>query len=336
MLYTLLPAFAGFLAAYMVILYGMDGAYKYESMMDAALNVALITTLALTIGNVLKYYRPSNGKEWNVALWILILTSIWWWISANATPWITGNNAMYSQMLSATLALRICLVFMVLGSVSLITWIRRQGESDTKSMERYNEMKELARDAELNALRQQLQPHFLFNSLNSIQSLTSIDPEKAGKMVIQLSDFLRGTMRKITDTQQTVEKEIEHARLYLEIEKVRFGNRLQVSMNVDPECLDKSVPALVLQPIVENAIKHGLYQKTEEVAIEINVKNKGQVVSFEVLNPYDPQAKEQRSSTGFGLSSLKRRLYLLYGRQDLLLTSAQEGIFKVEILIPFA
>src|SRR5690606_27683378 len=111
---------------------------------------------------------------------------------------------------------------------------------------------------ELYNLRQQLQPHFLFNSLNSIIALIGNQPDRAKEMVFQLSDFLRGTLRK--DDQQLIPlaEEVDHLKLYLEIEKVRFGHRLEVKIEIPKEAMEKKLPAMIVQPLLENAIKYGL------------------------------------------------------------------------------
>src|SRR5690606_14447843 len=123
---------------------------------------------------------------------------------------------------------------------------------------------ELAREAELSKLRQQLQPHFLFNSLNSISALAGTRPEEARKMIHQLSDFFRSTLKKESQKLIPFSEELEHLTLYLEIEKVRFGHRLRTDVTCSNEALMYRIPPLLLQPIVENAIKFGLYDTLGE------------------------------------------------------------------------
>ena len=130
----------------------------------------------------------------------------------------------------------------------------------------------MAKDAELYKLRQQLQPHFLFNSLNSISALTGSQPEKARHMINQLSEFLRGTLKKDEKQWNTLEEEMQYLELYLEIEKVRFGYRLQTNILCEEEALKLELPAMLLQPVVENAIKFGLYDTTGEVLIKVKQK----------------------------------------------------------------
>jgi LytS/YehU family sensor histidine kinase len=192
----------------------------------------------------------------------------------------------------------------------------------------------MLREAELASLRQQLQPHFLFNSLNSINALIGSKPHEARVMVQQLSDFLRGTLKK--DEQKTVmlKEEFEQLKLYLAIEKVRFGHRLNVDLNVSEVSQSCLIPPLLLQPVVENAIKFGLYDTTGDITITLSSKTEPGFLFIEVKNPYDPKTQNANKGTGFGLSSIKRRLYLLYARNDLITTNKTETIFITTLKIP--
>jgi LytS/YehU family sensor histidine kinase len=192
----------------------------------------------------------------------------------------------------------------------------------------------LAREAELFKLRQQLQPHFLFNSLNSISALTGTQPEKARHMIQQLSDFLRGTLRKEDHQWSTLAEELEYLRLYLDIEKVRFGYRLQTKIECKEEAMKMKLPSLLLQPVVENAIKFGLYDTVGEVMIIITGRTNNDALEVTVANPFDPDTAQPLQGTGFGLASIKRRLFLLFARHDLLKTSARESQFITTIEIP--
>ncbi|MEO6638660.1 MAG: histidine kinase, partial [Ginsengibacter sp.] len=192
----------------------------------------------------------------------------------------------------------------------------------------------LTREAELFNLRQQLQPHFLFNSLNSISALTGTQPEKARHMIHQLSDFLRGTLRQDDQQWNSLADEIQHLQLYLEIEKVRFGHRLQTDIKHEEEILHFKLPALLLQPVVENAIKFGLYDTTGNVLISLNAIAENNYLKITIINPFDVETSQPLKGTGFGLSSIKRRLFLLFARHDLLSTKREQDLFITTILIP--
>ncbi|RYY31663.1 MAG: sensor histidine kinase, partial [Sphingobacteriaceae bacterium] len=208
---------------------------------------------------------------------------------------------------------------------------------DQKEAEkRKGEAERMERDAELYNLRQQLQPHFLFNSLNSINALIGFKPELARTMIHQLSDFLRGTLRKDDQQKVTLTEELQHLNLYLEIEKVRFGHRLQTEVSCDKHCGEAIMPAMLLQPIVENAIKFGLYDTTGEVVVSIRGELENNYLVLMVQNPFDPQTSKPKQGTGFGLRGVQRRLYLLFARNDLIETHANDNIFTTIIKVPQA
>jgi len=223
--------------------------------------------------------------------------------------------------------------FLLLGCVTLISilWYNWQEQKENEKRER--DAEKLAKDAELFKLRQQLQPHFLFNSLNSINALIGARPDEARRMVQQLSDFLRGTMRKEENQLISFSEELEHLKLYLEIEKVRFGYRLKTEMDIADESLRWKIPSLLLQPIVENAIKFGLYGTTGEVTIAIRARVADKYLVIAVMNPYDADM-QMPTGTGFGLNSVKRRLYLLFARSDLVEINKEKNYFVVVIKIP--
>ena len=191
------------------------------------------------------------------------------------------------------------------------------------------------KEAELIKLRQQLQPHFLFNSLNSISALTTAQPLEARKMVVQLSEFLRGTLKQ-EDHLITLNEELDHLKLYLDIEKIRFGHRLTVDFDASEESMNQLLPSLLLLPLVENSIKFGLYDTVGEIKITIACNMTPNYLLIQIQNPFDKKNTSPLPGTGYGLSSIHRRLYLLYARQDLLLTHTDESIFTTSLKIPIA
>ncbi|MGH2563597.1 MAG: sensor histidine kinase, partial [Ginsengibacter sp.] len=132
----------------------------------------------------------------------------------------------------------------------------------------------------------------------------------------------------------TLEEEIQYLRLYLDIEKVRFGHRLQIEIIYTDEALLLKLPSLLLQPVVENAIKFGLYDTIGDVLIKLEAATENNYLKIMVQNPFDPETSQPLKGTGFGLTSIQRRLFLLFGRQDLLQTRKDEANFITTILIP--
>jgi two-component system LytT family sensor kinase len=196
-----------------------------------------------------------------------------------------------------------------------------------------NKLKALAKDAELNKLRLQLQPHFLFNSLNSIKALTIINPEQANLMIDKLSNFLRYTIRTNTIELVYLSNEMDHLQQYLAIEEVRFGNRLQVVFNIPEELKKCWLPSLLLQPLIENAIKYSIYQSFENSQIELSATLVNKILQINISNKIELQ-NMQNTGEGYGLKNIQRRLFLLYGQNDLIKISTENNLFIASIYIP--
>ena len=189
------------------------------------------------------------------------------------------------------------------------------------------------KEAELNVLKSQLNPHFIFNSLNSISSLTMTAPEKAQDMVIKLSEFLRYSLHQKQNRITTLKQELQSLKLYLDIEKIRFGERLCLQENIPEDCLQQQLPHMLLQPIFENAIKHGVYESTEPVLITVDGACEPALLTLKISNTYDPEAVA-RKGEGVGLNNVKNRLRLVYGGGELLKIHKTDRIFTVTLLIP--
>ncbi|HSJ62654.1 MAG TPA: histidine kinase [Gemmatimonadaceae bacterium] len=195
---------------------------------------------------------------------------------------------------------------------------------------------QLAR-AQLAALRSQLDPHFLFNTLHAVSSLVERDPRGVRRMIARLSELLRSTLAVAQEPETTLEQELEFLRRYIEIMEIRFQGRLQVEMRIAPEALDALVPTLMLQPLVENAVKHGV-SKVEGVGrIAISAEREGDRVRLEIRdNGPGPQREPDTAAEGVGLRNTRARLERLYGEaQDLSLAAAPDGGAIVTVTLPY-
>ena len=311
--------------------------WSYEIEIDHALVDAFIFALLFLGGifvldRVFSLFAPKGKNLWLLFAVPMILS----WIGVMAHRyalvwWFDDEN--YLEFLSSSFYLRWTILALADQLISVLALVVSQLELQEEVRKREAQMLQLSKEAELAQLRQQLQPHFLFNSLNSINALVVTQPKKAREMVLQLSEFLRGTIRKDSQKWISLEEELNYLKMYLEIERVRFGHRLEVDFSVAEEFFQIKLPQLLIQPLVENAIKHGLYGVTGEVKIEISGKKEGSYFVLEVVNPFDPESTPSEG-TGFGLSSVERRLFLLFGRKDLLECVAEDHVFKVCLKIP--
>ncbi len=192
----------------------------------------------------------------------------------------------------------------------------------------------LAREAELAALRAQLNPHFLFNSLNSIAALIRVDAPSAGEMCLNLSEFLRETMRLGAQARIPLSQELDLVRMYLKIEQKRFGERLRLEESLDPACLNVHLPPLLLQPLVENAIKHGVAAMTTDGQVAIRATRAGGEVVISIENAYDSADAGSRHGAGRGAAIVRERLVAFYGRRASLRNEKEDNRFRVELRLP--
>jgi len=190
-----------------------------------------------------------------------------------------------------------------------------------------------AREAELRALRAQINPHFLFNSLNSISSLAAPDPEAARRMCQLLGDFLRQSLSLGGRERVTLKEELTLADRYLAIEQVRFGARLGVVKHSDPSSLTCLVPPLLLQPLVENAVKHGVADRVDGGTIRIETRRRGEDLVVEVENPRDPEAPSRRGQ-GLGLENVRQRLGALDPNRTRVDVDNTPDRFRVTLTLP--
>ena len=191
----------------------------------------------------------------------------------------------------------------------------------------------LARESELKALKAQINPHFLFNSLHSISALTAIDAGRARDMCIRLSDFLRSSLRLGERTTIPFREELALARSYLDVEQVRFGDRLRVVQDIAAGCEDVEVPPLLVQPLVENAIKHGIATMVEGGEISISGRRSQDMMRFVIENPFDPEAPSSRRN-GIGLANVRNRLAARYGNAARIEIESDADRYRVILTLP--
>ncbi|MBX2895831.1 MAG: histidine kinase [Cyclobacteriaceae bacterium] len=292
----------------------------------------LLTASAAILINAMIGYLPHTGI-FQITLGVALLFAIMsQWLAQQAASQLIADPH-YLTFLGQSMPVRFAIGFSLLISVgvALIFYSRWRALAESKTRETETHL--IARDAELHKLQLQLQPHFLFNSLNSINALILVKPDQARQMVQQLSDFLRLTITRADEPWTTLAQELAYLETYLSIEKVRFGHRLEIQIQVHDDIKSFVIPSLVLQPLLENAIKFGLYGTTGKIAIRFLAMQQGTDLQIEITNPYDADMQPATGS-GFGLSGLQRRLYLLYARNDLLTTSRTNNSFTVNLIIP--
>ncbi|PZX47070.1 sensor histidine kinase [Algoriphagus chordae] len=314
----------------LLVFYGIE---QSTAIVDALIYALLFFLGVNVLDRVFGFYIPNGSNNWLLLGLPLLFSFVAVLAHQYLLAWVYSDKEAYQVFLKTHFFLRWAILGLAEVLVALIAIVVSKLEQEDEAQKREVMMNELSREAELSQLRQQLQPHFLFNSLNSISALTVSQPLKAREMVLQLSDFLRGTIRKDHQQWVSLEEELSYLKMYLDIERVRFGHRMAIEFDVDDEVKQMQLPQLLIQPLLENAIKHGLYGITEDVKISLHAFKEQNYLKLKIENPYDPTMAAPKG-TGFGLSSVDRRLFLLFGRKDLLESKAQDSLFTVILKIP--
>ena len=244
-----------------------------------------------------------------------------------------SDNNSYILFLKKSFSIRIIIgvIYYILNI--LFFFFLKTIEQLKDKEEREKQINILLKNAELDALKSQINPHFLFNSLNSINALTQSDPAKASNMILKLSDYMRYSLNQSNDILTSLSNEINHIEKYLEIEKVRFGKKLNYSIEISDGCIEMNLPPVLLQPLFENAIKHGLYSLIEGFFIKIIITNNNQILQIIMTNNFDSSYKSKETN-GLGINNLKNRLLNIYGRIDLCQINKENNLFTITIKIP--
>jgi len=306
---------------------GLVGAYTaaclFLSSFFLCRTLPIATTRTSTLVSTWMAASLVMGALWSL-LMLEVLRQLGRWYPALA-PY--GERNLLNLLLAGTTGCILYILTVVLHYL-LMTLEQRQ---ESERMEQ--ELRVLAREAELKALRAQLNPHFLFNSLNSISALTTVDAKRAREMCVLLSDFLRKSLRLGERATVKLSEELDLVKNYLAIEQIRFGERLRVEWEVDPSIESAEIPTLLLQPLVENAIKHGIAQVMEGGTIRIAATVRGAFAEIHVDNPVDADA-EAPQGLGIGLRQVKQRLQGRYGGRTYFEAKIREGRHEAVLTFP--
>lgn len=262
-----------------------------------------------------------------------IVVMVWLGTSNGILFMLFSSNPSAKEYLSTALTPRVFNGLFFYGLLVSIYYLIDSFRELQRKINREAMLLTQLRDAELSMLRSQIRPHFLFNSLNSINALILSNSDKAQEMVVKLSEFMRYSLSHQDESTITLEQELYHMGLYLDIEKVRFSDRLNIEKKICDKCLSRKLPAMILQPLIENAVKHGVYGNVGAVNIYINAELRNDLLYLQVRNNFD-HISSARKGTGTGLRNIEKRLQTLYNRYDLMVVRKQENVFEVELAIP--
>lgn len=321
----------------LLLYYYAYGSFTGTAIPDAIVSLLIYSGLGLSLWYPFSYFNVTSSRTIAVTTNLIISGAI------SVTLWVIINKYFvlailpklndYQAYWEATFPYRIGTGVFIYGMIVLTYYLFVSLYNLSEKNAKEARLETLVKETELKMLRSQINPHFLFNSLNSVSSLTITDPEKAREMVIKLSEFMRYALSKKDEQPVSLRSELENLRLYLDIEKVRFGDRLSTEENIEAGCLEIKMPVMLLQPLYENAIKHGVYESTECVSIKTKVVCKDGYLEIVISNNYDPTPSPVRG-TGTGLKNVSRRLDLFYGNRASISAIKENGIYSVTLFIP--
>lgn len=261
------------------------------------------------------------------SLWLLVARG--WFLILGYVPMFETHTALHRRQLPMLFAIGVLLFGLALAIYYLLAAFEQAREAESRALE----ARVLAVEAELRALRAQIDPHFLFNSLHSIGALAGSDPAAARNMSQRLGDFLRASLKFGAMADIALADELALAEHYLSVERVRYGSRLQVSLCVPEETKSCRVPPLILQPLVENAVTHGIAHLVEGGTVTLSAERNGEHLEIAVENPCDPD-RRTAAGVGVGLDNVRMRLDALFGRRARVDVFRSPERFRVEVTVP--
>jgi two-component system, LytTR family, sensor kinase len=320
-----------------LLFYYAFGSFIVISLLDSLVSLLLYSGIGLSLWYPFRFFNSGEAKT-TVIITNLIASGtisivLWVLLTKFTMTMVLPEQNNYPAYWTATFPYRVGSGVFIYGLIIMTYYLFESLSNLSEKNAKEAKLESLVKETELKMLRSQINPHFLFNSLNSISSLTITDPEKARDMVVKLSEFMRYALSRKDEQPVTLQNELENLRLYLDIEKVRFGDKLTTEETIEPICLDFKIPVMLLQPLYENAVKHGVYESTESVKIMTSAKIIDGFLEIIISNNYDSNPSQKRG-TGTGILNVSRRLELFYGNKASIKTLKESGLHTVTIYIP--
>ncbi|HEY5470004.1 MAG TPA: histidine kinase [Bacteroidales bacterium] len=320
-----------------LLFYYSYGSFTNVSLIDSAFSLLIYSSLALSLWYPFNFFNTGKPHSAtlisNLVISGAITISLWVFITRVIVLVVLPVQNDYQAYWDATFPYRIGTGVFIYSLIVLTYYLFISLTNLSEKNAKEARLESLVKEIELKMLRSQINPHFLFNSLNSVSSLTITDPEKAREMVVKLSEFMRYALSRKDEQPVSLQSELDNLWLYLDIEKVRFGDKLITETDIKNECLDFKIPIMLLQPLYENAVKHGVYESTESVKIITHARIIDGYLEMIISNNYDPTTSLKRG-TGTGLLNVSRRLELFYGNKASIKTTKGNGIYSVTLYIP--
>lgn len=331
-----IASWAFFIAMLFIIGWYFEGRTPYDSVVNAISFSFPLLILGACIWYVVVYTSIDNVGVWGFLLHHLtagvVVVSIWVSVAYQIRIVFFGASSEGMDYL-LPIHWQIFMAFGLYDYIVIVYYLVLYYRNFQDKLVHESELKELVKEAELTALKSQINPHFLFNSLNSVSSLTLSRPEQSREMLVKLSTFLRYSLAQDLKELNNLSNELSNIRLYMEIEKVRFGDRLQLDFDSSTDYGNLKIPNLILQPLYENAIKYGVHESLEPVCVLTKCSFENDILLITISNNFDPDSIPPKGN-GIGLRNIQERLSLIYGRTDLMRVVKGKNHFSVNLEFP--
>jgi len=324
--------------SFLILFFGLGLALN-SSVVESIVSAVLLCGLTIIWHYPAKYISIEQFQLLKVffshIITAVISSGLWILFIYVAMVTILGFDETYQNFFYHTILWRFLVGWMLYAIVvSFYYLVSYYSELQERSLKE-SELKNLVTQAELRSLKFQINPHFIFNSMNSMSALTEIDPKKAKEMIIKLADFLRYILATNEREKNKLSEELKNIRLYLDIEKIRFEEKFDYSEEINEECNKAEIPNMILQPLFENVIKHAVYETFDKVLLTLRCSLDDGYLKIHLQNNFDESSKS-RKGTGVGLKNISDRLNLIYRRNDLMEVKKEKGIFSVTLFIPIS
>ena len=283
-----------------------------------------------------KYLSIENTKITRIVLSHfaggILVTIVWMLIGYFIVMSLVKDTDSYGNFFIQTIKSRFIIGLLFYFLLTAFYYIVIYYSDFQERLVKETELKNLITQAELRSLKFQINPHFIFNSLNSMSALTEIDPKKAKQMIIKLADFLRYTLANNDRQKNSLNEELKNIKLYLDIEKIRFEDKFEYVEELQEQCGKTEIPSMILQPLFENAIKHAVYETLDKVIIKLTCKKQDNFLKISINNNFEGES--HKKGAGVGLKNIRDRLALIYRQDNLMEVKKENGNFTVNIYIP--
>ena len=323
---------------FLLITFGLNVSYGI-ALVDSIVSNFLLAALGLSYWYPASYipFEKNNVSRIIVAYIIGGILSSTIWLFAVYSIMVKGLNAPddYILFFNASIAWRFLIGFLFYYLITTFYYVIIYYTRFNERIIQESALRNLVTESELKSLKFQINPHFIFNSLNSMSALTTIDPDKAREMILKLADFLRYTLANNEKQKNKLSDELKNIKRYLDIEKIRFEDKFEYVEDVQADCTEIAVPNMILQPLFENAIKHAVYETLDKVTLKLSCKRDDNFLRLSVENDFEEESNNKKGA-GIGLKNIQNRLELIYHQSNLMEIIKSDHIFKVNLYIPLS